>query len=381
MQKLRFLYCFLIAGLLLFAHCKKAYEPEILKNSKQYLVVNGFINTNQGAVTSIYLSRTVSIYDTTINAPEKNAAVSIESSTGDVEQLSESGSEGEYRSNPLFLNTSGTYRLNIRTSDGIQYQSEFVANTPNPSIDSISWIQDVDLKLFVSTHDPANSTWYYRWDFVETYEYHAQLESQWILNNNLIDLADTNTQKSVCYKSKSSTDINIGTSIALNQDLISMQQLYVIPKDDPRLAFRYSFLVNQYTLTQEAYQYWQIVQKNSQELGGLFDQLPSQLIGNIHCLTNPNDPVLGFASVSGLQQKRIFIKNIELDSWPYLPPKDECAVISTYQNPVSYRIWDFPDPEYAPWYFTTGGGMMVAKKICLDCTLWGGSNQKPSFWQ
>ena len=54
---------------------------------------------------------------------------------------------------------------------------------------------------------------------------------------------------------------------------------------------RFSTLVRQYPLDQEAYNYWLTVQKNSQSLGGLFDLQPSQIRGNIHGVTNPNDVV------------------------------------------------------------------------------------------
>jgi hypothetical protein len=66
-----------------------------------------------------------------------------------------------------------------------------------------------------------------------------------------------------------------------------------------------SFLFRQYPLTEQGYTYWLTVQKNSQSLGGLFDLQPAQIKGNLHCITNSANPVIGFISASTVQEKRI----------------------------------------------------------------------------
>jgi hypothetical protein len=45
------------------------------------------------------------------------------------------------------------------------------------------------------------------------------------------------------------------------------------------MAVRYSINVRQYGLTKEAYNYWQIIQKSSQQSGSIFDPQPAQVIG------------------------------------------------------------------------------------------------------
>src|SRR4030095_9484524 len=96
---------------------------------------------------------------------------------------------------------------------------------------------------------------------------------------------------------------------------ISQVRIANFLKDEPKLDIKYSALVRQYPLDAEAYKYWLTVQKNSQSLGGLFDLQPSQITGNIHGVTNPNDPVFGYISASSVQEQRIFISNRSLPDW------------------------------------------------------------------
>ncbi|MEJ7664694.1 MAG: DUF4249 family protein [Hymenobacter sp.] len=54
-----------------------------------------------------------------------------------------------------------------------------------------------------------------------------------------------------------------------------------------KLYYLYSILVRQYALTPEEFAYWDKLRKNTENLGTLFDPLPSQLSGNVHRLTMP----------------------------------------------------------------------------------------------
>jgi len=140
-----------------------------------------------------------------------------------------------------------------------------------------------------------------------------------------------------------------------------------------------SIQVLQYALTPQAYAYWQIIRKNSQELGTLFDLQPSQLEGNIHCIDNPSEPVVGFVSAGTETEKRIFIIKDNLQDWNVAPGSYNCVVKIIDQDPNDFSHWTFADDTYAPWYFGTGS-IIIAKKPCLDCRLSGGTTIKPSFW-
>ena len=247
MRKFEPIKIFLCALLVLIgAQCKKPYEPAVLIKGDNYLVVDGVINTSPGGITTIILSRTKNLTDTVLNIPENGANVAIQSAAGIFYPLQETGTNGNYTSNALTLDKNGKYKIVITTANNNQYQSDFVAAKQTPAIDSVLWHQDSKgVQLYVNTHDPANNTRYYRWQYVQTWEYHSQLETVWGLANGLAYVRTPQQQVHVCYVTKPSANILIATSAALGQDVISEALLGTIPQNDSTLQYRSSFLVRQ----------------------------------------------------------------------------------------------------------------------------------------
>ncbi|MEO5682283.1 MAG: DUF4249 domain-containing protein [Chitinophagaceae bacterium] len=374
-------YTSLLLFLCVVCQCRKPYEPAVFTKADNYLVVDGFINTSAAGITTIVLSRTKNLTDTVLSIPERRATVSIQNAAGSSYSLQETGTNGVYVSNALVLDNSGQYKILITTAGGSQYQSDLVSARQTPVIDSVNWQQNSKgVQLYVNTHDATNSTRYYRWQYAQTWEYHSQLETIWGIANGLVYVRTPAEQVHICYSTSLSSGVLIGTSAALSQDVISAALLGTIPQDDSTLAYRSSFLVTQYALTAPAYFYWQIIQKNSEQLGTLFDLQPSQLEGNIHCVTSPNEPVIGFMSATNQQQKRIFISNADLQNWQPAAGGYNCALVNVPQNPANFLLVDLPDNSYAPWYYVSMGPLVLAKGVCVDCTLSGGTNVKPAFW-
>jgi Domain of unknown function (DUF4249) len=280
----------------------------------------------------------------------------------------------------LQLPAGTQYKIVITTAGGKRYTSDLVSVKPTPAIDSVSWTQDTaGVHVFVNTHDPANNTRFYRWQYVLTWEYQSQLETPWGLTGNTIYARDLSDLIHICYQTTPSAGVLLGTSAALSQDVISQAPLFSLPPNDSMLSYRMSIQVKQYALTPQAYSYWQIIKKNSQELGTLFDLQPSQLEGNFHCIDNPGEPVVGYLSVGTEAEKRIFIHKDNLVDWTRPPGSYNCGVKVIAQDPFDFSKWSFADTTYAPWYFATGA-IIIAKKDCLDCRRSGGTTAKPSFW-
>ena len=117
-------------------------------------MVDGSITCGNDAVTSIILSRTTNLGDSVPFRPELNALLSIEQEQGNVFPIAEQG-DGVYRSQPLNLDPSKKYRLQIRTAGNKIYLSDYVTAKTSPAIDSITWKQDGDATISVHTHDPS----------------------------------------------------------------------------------------------------------------------------------------------------------------------------------------------------------------------------------
>jgi hypothetical protein len=165
--------------------------------------------------------------------------------------------------------------------------------------------------------------------------------------------------------------------------VISHALLATYVKNDEKMDIKNSLLIRQYPLDLVAYNYWLTVQKNSQSLGGLFDLQPSQISGNIHSITNPDDPVFGYVSASSIQEQRIFISNKSLPGWKSNPGRSCPTDLIIPTDPNNVFIWNYYDTSYQLWYYVSGPppSMKITYKECLDCRYQGGINIKPPFWQ
>jgi len=367
----------LIAGL---TTCREPYAPPTITQPNRYLVVDGFINTGANTITTFNLNRTRNLGDTTvIGFPETNAQISIIGSNGIIYPLTDTAGTGAYSSGLLTLDATQLYHIAISTTAGEKFSSDPVPCLANPPIDSVFWLQPSDLDIYASTHDPTDNTHYYRYDYNETWEHDSQLQSAYTVVNGFLVATDSSNQTTRCWTTDTSTNILLATSAALATDTIPGFNLATIPNSDPKVDVDYSILVRQYALTQDAYNYWLLIQKTTQNVGTLFDVQPTQLNGNIHCTTNPAEPVIGFISATNVQQQRIYIFESSLHDWTHNQPGFNCdtmTIPASFANPFAYN---YPDPNWAPYYFESNVQLVLVSAVCLNCTLVGGTNIRPPF--
>jgi hypothetical protein len=382
-------YFLIIVILLGTTMCRKSYEPPAIKASNHFLAIDGVINTGVNGISTFYVSRSLNLLDTVPNIPELRAQVMIVASNGTMFPLIDTGANGTYVSAPLNLDITQKYQISVTTFEGNKYLSDQVTPKTSPPIDSLTW-QDLPdpltgsdaVKIYVNSHDPANSTRYYRWDYVETFMHHSFYQSYWYRIGTAIAPIDNPSQSTYsCWSTQNSSSILLGTSITLASDVISQAPIASFAHNDPKMDVRYSTLVRQYALDLEAYNYWLTVQKNSQSLGGLFDLQPAQIRGNIHGVTNPNDVVLGYVSASSVQEKRLFIDNSAL-GWKSNPGVN-CPIKIIDTDPLNTLYWNYADTAYDVYFFNSGNPptINITFKDCLDCRYQGGTNIEPAFWQ
>ncbi len=393
MKKIYYLIC--ISALIITASqgCKKPYLPGVIAVSSNYLVVEGVINTGSDSI-SIRLSRTVSLRSTTQVKPEVGASVSILTNGGSSYPLSETGN-GFYTAPGINSNSSNTYSLKIVTSNGKVYQSDFVPAKISPPIDSVYYrIQSnsTGLNIFADTHDPSRNSTYYRWEYQETYIIHSAFYSTLYLQTVPFDTVLTRPPDDeiyTCWASDSSSNILLNSSAKLSKDVISGNQVTSIASTSEKIGDRYTILVKQYALTADAFNYYQQLKKNSEQLGSIFDAQPSEIPGNIHCVTTPSESVIGFITAGSPSQARIFIDNRDLPAWP--PNQSDCGEApelfkaqqgNEFVNNVAYYIYSgqlVPISVISQPGSSTILGYWASTAECVDCTL-RGTNKQPSFW-
>lgn len=386
-------YLIFLLPVFIMTNCKKQISSSVTSAPNNYLVVNGNITPNDTTVIS--LSRTVNISGKANSKPELNASVSIEGSQGGSYLLTAMG-KGNYKSAPLNLSAAQSYRLKIITSDGKQYVSDFVSVKNSPPIDTVNYtLKNSGLQINVSTHDPANKTQYYRWDYNETYIIHSMYYSHYMaVNHDTTALRPADQQIYECWVSDTASTIVLGTSAKLSKDIISDQPVIAIPFNAEKGFIRYSILVKQYALTAGAYNYFTLLKKNTEQLGSIFDAQPSALRGNIHCTSNPAEPAIGYITAGTTTQKRIFIDHNDLPGWATAKVDTACTDDTLlYVRVIKLKSGDYTfakevhDLIYGGIKIPIGivgryptGGFTGAFPQCVDCTL-RGVNKPPAFWK
>jgi len=380
-----FFYLFVMAF-----SCREAYVSPVDTPALGYLVVEGFINT--AGPTSFTLSR-VNQFSRSEPTYEKGALVQVEAENNVIYKLVEKN-KGLYISDSLHLNTTQKYRLRIKTSDNKEYLSDFGTAKQTPVIDSITWKRENEgVQIYINAHDDLNATKYYRWEFVQTWEIHTvflpdiKLDQRTMGGQTIYSVSflspltlEQDTSKYRCWVNKPSTNILLGSSAKLSKDIIHLP-IHFIGPGARELSVLYSILVRQYAVTPEAYAFHEKMKKNTELTGSIFDAQPSQLIGNIKCISHPGEPVVGFVSVSTMEEKRIFIRNSEVPGWPY---KSGCftMVVENISDSIKKKAIDSSLVPANKADVASNGQILTffaAPADCVDCTFTG-KKDRPVFW-
>lgn len=357
------------------AGCKERYDANLRPEQSNYLVVEGFLNAN--GVTTITLGRTVPLTDSAKIKPELNAQLTIEGENNSRSFVRETGN-GVYVSDPLVFNVNQKYRLHIKTTSGGEYLSEFTDVKLTPAIDSVSWKQEDDgIQIYANTHDPKNSTRYYKWDYEETWEINSSYPNylRYVGNGNVVYRDPSEPSKLFyCWGFNRSVSILLGSSARLADDVISLAPLTFVPDFSEKTSVRYSILVKQYSLDRKSYDFYRLMKSNTESLGSVFDPLPSELTGNITCVSNPDEKVIGFVTASTVSEKRIFIRRSQINS-KYRP---DC--LSQLVPPIRDSIiFYYENGGLLPYMEAGRDGYYSSSEWCIDCTT-RGTSEKPSFW-
>jgi hypothetical protein len=368
--------------------CKEPFYPTNVTGNPGFLAVDGFINAGNDS-SFIRLTRTAPLNDSMV-ITELGANVYVTDGFGGVFPLAEI-SNGNYGTDHLNLVHGRTYKLNIKTSDGRSYISDSFPVLNTPPIDSLSWKEDsVGVSVYAFTHDPANQTKYYRWDYVETWRYNAGVPTDIYWDGTQVLPIPPDQQIYSCWINHKSTNLILATTQNLTTDTINNQLISEVPSGSEKISVRYSILVNQYAITKEAFDYWMNLKTTTELTGSIFDPTPSQIIGNLHCSSNPAETVLGYIGASTVSDMRIFISNPQLAAWYYRPYWIDCIQRNSYRDTILasdpglytklYNALLAPNHLLTLIDFPNSAYYVMAQNYCVDCRVNGGSNQKPSFW-
>jgi hypothetical protein len=244
---------------------------------------------------------------------------------------------------------------------------------PVPSIDTIYYEKEVisfseipgrsvvGCQIYLGTADKTDRCRYYRWDYAETWEFHLPFA----------------VANSICWITENSERIDIKSTAALQVNKISDYPLLFISNETDRLKEKYSILVNQYSLSEDEFHYWEKLQNISQNVGSLYDIIPANVNSNVICSQDPAQKVLGYFSVSAKSSKRIFIDDYFSGQINFYTG---CVTDTIWGggpiNGLNSYVWILENMPYASPPFR----VITDQKRCADCTT-RGTNIEPSFWR
>jgi hypothetical protein len=362
--------------------CRTPYEPEVPATELRVLVVEGYLDT-EGLKSELKLSRTAPLGASSAFIPEPRAKVVLKSTSGQVFPLTETGT-GTY----IFernIDEKQTYLLEIELSSGERYVSESLQPIVTPEIIDAGFKKDEEgVEVFVSTQGNANAD-DFLWTFDETWIYRPRIRTAYIYVPELKNVRDRkdSEQTSLCFKTEPNPGILLETSSRFKDQVVFQKTITEIPTGDERIMERYSILVSQKGLASKDVPFWEILKKNTEDIGSIFSPLPSLIGGNIKSLDAAKSPVIGQVSLGVIRQKRIYIDLVQVSPWNYLDPKfNDCAIGEEAVLAKDYQAI-FGNGAVVPtrplMVGTTITGYYPSSKRCTDCSLYA-SKLKPTFW-
>ena len=380
----------LTALLFCLSACVERYYPNEDQLKTGTLVINAHL-TNVPGHQVIEISRSVTLLFPSAD-PVSGGFAELIREDGEFREFSEER-PGYYGSDldDTFLQTGMSYMLHVITPDGDEYKSGFDSLRPVPEIDSIYYEVQVasygtesdstdGIRFFIDFTYNDESYDYIRWEVTETYEFHnPHMEAFiWDVDFSYYQLPDTSNYR-ICYITNALSEIHSMAMGYLDFGIYIKKPFAFVPniQQEQKLKHKYSVLIKQYSMGEEAFHYWNELKKTSQEQGFLFDRQPALLKSNIHNVNDEEEIVLGFFSMSGVVERRAFAEkpeglDLSLYPWYCFPVvKGPSGPVSREDLPKYYaRAWRDGVSTYAE-----------VNKHCVDCRDYKNSTHiPPDFW-
>ena len=379
--------------------CVEEYTipKNIILESESELVFEGRILSGEESV--IFISKTVPFNGKEVEPDSTaipNAKVTI---------IGENGYESKYA---IFDEENNrynidTYQLENNTRyaikaivDGETYQSEFQTLLETPEIDDVSYQERSDgISIHVSSHGNENHSQFYMWACEEDWEFHADFDfvgaskGIFLFNEKQYVIKDKGINPYLyCWGHRNSNGIHIYSTESLTENSVKDVELFRIPTSDIRISYIYSVLVKQWSLDRKAYNYFETMEKQTEENSGLFAPMPADVKGNIQCISNPKKKVRGYVIASNVKSKRIFVYASNLKQ--VFPDYSNCSFRYAWEdaktNPFWEKGWREEINQNGAVVFTEYGKMdeessIKYRKECVDCrTVEGSTKKRPDFW-
>jgi hypothetical protein len=369
---------------LLCVSCVEPYEP-VLEESQEVLVISGMISDSPGRhEVRVSLSSPYSF-------PEfqgvEQCLVNVTDQDGNTIHYTDEGN-GTYvvdLTDP-FLEVGDAASLYVFTPDGREYRSTFDTLLSCPELDSVYWELETQgtadpekslpgIQFYLDMTGSPDDSRNIIWRLNETWEFWASLFGNMIMRERYYMERFLSRDIFKCWDSQALDQIYTASTRNLSSNSLRRVPLHFVSNQTERLQITYSLYVRQQSLSLEAYDYWQRMNKQAAESGGLYEEQPASVPGNIYAVDQSDGEVLGFFYASQVKETRIYVHNNNLfDFWI---PKVDCEyqpLSSLWQQPfIKYPVYIYVPGPFQPSFW--------GPAECFDCRLQGGDTIRPIPWE
>ncbi|KPL26561.1 MAG: hypothetical protein AMS23_01315 [Bacteroides sp. SM1_62] len=364
--------------------CIEEYMPDIeTLESNKYVVFGELTTEQEDHIVSVALASSI---QEPKYMPLSECFVRIVDRTGKSFEGDEfEGGKYVVRIPPENILPGMAYQLEILTPAGTSLVSEYEELLDSPAIDSVYYIREniatnnpehfiEGIQFYLDLDAPGAEHPYYKFDVIETFEYHSELPLEYYYDGVLHHIDPPDSSHMVCWATHQIKDIFILNTAGLQENAYKRFLLHFVDNTTQRLKHLYSILVKQYAIDEPGYVYWDQVRQNNLEQGSMYETQPLPAKGNLVNLTNPEQEVLGYFQVSSVKTNRIFVKDVPDLDFNFYP---ECGIWLLFQ------ALQFYDPRFYPVYLATiDKSIREVSPDCIFCemSILGGTTTKPDFW-
>lgn len=278
------------------------------------------------------------------------------------------------------LDPSHRYRI-VAVADGITCMSEFAKTLAPPTVTDIEFQEfPSTVHVNVSLSPSEDNTGYIALDYEEIWEFHALLVQEY----DIQEVGDgyykyvsppLQAPNYWCWKQNKllnpiTLDISYTEGDVKNYGIISFM------KTNDRNHRAYYVKVRARTLTEEEYRFLSNLELEGDAANNLFSPNPGEVPGNVYCADGSADRVLGYVSV--FQGSSL---TANLDS-RYLKPTgrpDDSFFAKANPESMALLYYEYDFRPVMDLFDDNGPYIGWANRRCVECTLDGGSLEKPEF--
>lgn len=267
-------------------------------------------------------------------------------------------------------------------TEEVEYLSDWVEVLKSPEIENLSYVIDemkTQMSFMVTTKPEQGFEGYCKWNYDETWEYTANFKVKERYDPLNQSIVIGTYDRYYCWNTAKSTSLMVGSSKDLEGGRFKDHVFTKIASTDQRISYIYRMDLYQTAISRQAYTYYETLKKNSEQTGGLFGEMPTDMTGNITCLTHPEERVIGYVTASTVSKARIEVFNSETDFYDFsLEPRCDRFEFTPDEYldrfVAGYDVLTIVEDEF--------GNKTVywSQARCVNCLVLGGNKNRPADW-